>query len=128
MPTTTQQAIATAYDAWRKAGDSLGMFPRHQARHVLDKARREAWRAGECCGDRGYGGACRCVLVRFARQEKLQAAGMGRAARLVIGGVCEHSETWQLIQVAADACRDQGTEGVTLARLADAVIEEVRRE
>lgn len=127
METPTQHAIAAAHAAWLKAAESPDMWPRREAQRSLDQARREAWRAGECCGDRGDGGTCKCVLVRFARQEKLQAAGMGRAARLVIGGVCEHSETWQLIQVAADACRDEGIEGVTLARLADAVIEEVQR-
>lgn len=104
------------------------MAASHVARQRLDAAQIAEWSCGRCCGERDAAGLCRAVSVQLARQGRLAERGMGLAARRVIGRVCEQSETWQLIQVAADACRDEGIEGVTLARLAAAVIEEVQRE
>jgi hypothetical protein len=100
----------------------------HVARQRLGVAQVAEWNCGRCCGERDAAGLCRSVSVQLARQGRLAERGMGLAARRVIGRVCEQSETWQLIQVAAAACKDAGVEGVTLARLADAVIEEVRGE
>jgi hypothetical protein len=90
----------------------------------LEAAQVAEWQCGGCCGERDASGLCGSAAVRLARQGRLATRGMGRAARIVMGRVCEQSETWQLIEVAAAACRDEGIEGVTLARLAAAVIDE----